>query len=65
MAYRSGPPHDPWNGLRVGGIVGVIVGAVLTALMSFGGIWLMLAGGVVGGIIGYRRERARIARPPG
>lgn len=60
MAYKAGPPHDAWNGIRVGSIVGVIVGAGVAALLNSASLWLLVIGAAVGGVIGYVRERRRI-----
>ncbi len=52
-------PHDPLNGIRVGALVGGLVGALLTALTSVANAWLVLVGGVVGAVVGYRSQRQR------
>jgi len=57
-------PYDAVNGFRVGGFVG----AVSTALVSVGvlgtlNVWVVLAGALVGGFVGYVRERRRMRLP--
>ncbi len=52
-------PHDPLNGIRIGALVGGLLGALLTALTSVANAWLVLVGGVVGAIVGYRSQRPR------
>ncbi len=51
--------HDPINGMRVGALAGGLFGALITFLTSTAYAWLVLAFGVVGGLIGYLTERSR------
>jgi hypothetical protein len=53
-------PYDPLNGLRVGGLAGGIVGGVATAVTSVDNAWLVVAGALVGGAIGYLSEKRRM-----
>lgn len=56
-------PYDAVNGFRVGGFVGGISSAlVFVALTGTLNIWVVLAGAVIGGTIGYGRERRRMHR---
>lgn len=55
-------PYDPLVGLRVGALAGGIVGVLVTALMSFSNVWLTLIGAVAGGAVGYLTEKRRVDR---
>lgn len=56
-------PYDPVNGFRVGGFAGGVSAAlVFVALTGRLNIWVVLAGALIGGTIGYGRERRRIRR---
>lgn len=50
-------PHDPLNGIRVGALIGGLLGALITALTSVANAWLVLIGGAVGAVVGYRSQR--------
>lgn len=50
-------PYDPLNGLRVGGLAGGVLGAIVTAVASLGHPWLVVGGVLIGGAIGYWFER--------
>lgn len=54
-------PYDLFNGMRIGALVGVILGAVLTALWDLG-VWPILAGAVVFGAVGFAYERRAVER---
>lgn len=58
-------PYDPANGLRVGAFVGGLVGGGLTALLGTDQAWLVLAGAVLGGALGYGVERAELRQRRG
>jgi len=53
-------PYDALNGLRVGGLAGAVLGAVITALTTVGLVWLVPAGAVAGAVAGYLYERRRM-----
>lgn len=52
---RPDKPIDPIVGMRVGGLSGVLIGTGLFLLTGFA--WLILAGAILGGIVGYFWER--------
>ncbi len=61
--YRLPPgrqPYDVLNGLRIGALVGGIIGAIVLALTSLDSLWVLLVGAVIGGAIGYLYERRRL-----
>ncbi len=58
------PPWDPLNGLRIGVLVGGVVGVTITLITPVTGIWLTLAGGAVGGALGYWSEKRRQTKGP-
>lgn len=67
--YRLPPgrqPYDVLNGLRIGALVGGILGALVMVVTSFDSLWVLLVGAVIGGAIGYLYERRRLnaARTP-
>jgi outer membrane lipoprotein SlyB len=45
--------YDPFNGIRIGGLAGAILGGIATAFAGVGFIWLIAVGAVLGGGIGY------------
>lgn len=56
--YPAGrPPHDPVNGLRVGGLIGGVTGGTLTLLVGATHPWLILVGGVIGAAGGWATEK--------
>ena len=63
MTPRSDPPGttpwDRWHGARIGGLVGVIVSAVVVAAIDASLFWLVLVVGVLGAAAGYWIERRR------
>lgn len=60
---RDRQPWDPANGLRIGIVVGVLVGAGLMALTDLTSFWVIATGGAIGGGIGYWTEKRR-QQPP-
>ena len=57
------PPWDPWNGARVGGLAGGIVGILVTVVSSMTSFWLVLVGAAIGGGIGYWSEKRKQRMP--
>jgi len=56
--YPAGhQPYDALSGLRVGAVAGGIIGVIPVALGAPGGVWLVLIGGFIGGVVGYQWER--------
>lgn len=57
------PPSEQFYraliGLRVGAIVGTLLGAAAAALIGSAMLLLIVAGGAFGGAAGYRWERGR------
>jgi uncharacterized membrane protein len=49
-------------GLRIGAMVGALVGAAVALMIGFAMVWLIVAGGALGGVAGYRHERHQIDR---
>jgi uncharacterized protein YcfJ len=67
--YRLPPgrqPYDVLNGLRIGALVGGIIGAIVMVVTGVQSLWVLLAGAVIGGLVGYLYERRRLnaARTP-
>ncbi|MCP4968665.1 MAG: hypothetical protein GY926_25970 [bacterium] len=54
---------DPANGVRVGTLVGGLVGAAFVALSGIWSFWIVALCGAIGGGIGYWSEK-RKQRPP-
>ncbi len=52
-------PWDRWNGVRVGGIVGGILGVVTVLFISSRPFWIVLALAAVGATAGYWSERRK------
>jgi hypothetical protein len=52
-------PYDALNGLRVGGLAGALLGAVVTAVTTVGLVWLVPVGAVAGAAAGYLYQRGR------
>jgi hypothetical protein len=52
-------PWDPANGLRVGTMVGGMVGAAFIAATGLFSFWLIAVPGVVGGCLGYWSEKRK------
>ncbi|MFH1331224.1 MAG: hypothetical protein ABIJ48_11300 [Actinomycetota bacterium] len=50
------------NGLRVGALVGGLLGAIATAATSVTNVWLVFAGAAGGGAIGFWSERRSLRR---
>ena len=59
------PPWDKWNGIRVGGVTGAIIGAIAGVPTGGGWAWVLIAvaGTVIGGGTGYWLAGRRM-RPP-
>ncbi|NND01901.1 MAG: hypothetical protein HKN91_03870 [Acidimicrobiia bacterium] len=56
--YKSGhPPHDVIAGLRVGGVVGGLIGLILMWILGAASFWFVAGGAVVGASVGYLIER--------
>ena len=53
-------PYDVLNGLRIGALVGGILGAILIVVTPLDSLWVLLAGAVIGGLVGYLYERRRL-----
>jgi outer membrane lipoprotein SlyB len=53
-------PYDALTGLRIGAVAGALVGALLALLIGTGMVWLIVALGAVGGVLGYRFEQHEI-----
>ena len=58
-------PWDPANGLRVGALVGALLGAAVTGLVGFLNFWAIAATAAIGGAVGYWSEKRRQRDPPG
>ena len=58
-------PWDPANGLRVGGLVGGLVGAAVIAFTGFTHFWVIAATGAIGGAIGFWSEKRKQRHDPG
>lgn len=52
-------PWDPANGLRVGGITGAVVGAIVMAVVGVANIWLMVVPALIGAVVGYWSEKRK------
>ncbi len=55
-------PYDPINGMRVGALAGAVAGAIATAVLTPAAAWLIPVGAVLGGVVGYVRERRGLDR---
>ncbi len=53
-------PYDVLNGLRIGALVGGILGAIVMVLTSLDSLWVLLVGAAIGAAIGYFYERRRL-----
>jgi hypothetical protein len=53
-------PYDVLNGLRIGALVGGILGAIVMVLTSLDSLWVLLIGAAIGGVAGYLYERRRL-----
>lgn len=61
--YRLPPgrqPYDVLNGLRIGALVGGIIGAIVMVLTSLDSLWVLLVGAAIGAVVGYLYERRRL-----
>lgn len=57
-------PYDRLNGVRIGALTGGVIG-LIPAVVWWPAFWCLLAGAVVGGVVGYRwqvREERRNRR---
>lgn len=52
-------PWDPANGLRVGIMVGGLIGAAVIALTGLERFWILAATGTIGGAVGYCSEKRK------
>jgi hypothetical protein len=50
------PPWDTWNGVRVGLLAGGLIGVVLVAIVQSNLYWVALLPAALGGVIGYWSE---------
>ncbi len=53
------PPWDPVNGLRVGIVIGALLGAAAVAVTGISSVWIVAVCAVIGGGLGYRWERRK------
>jgi hypothetical protein len=53
-------PYDVLNGLRIGALIGGILGAIVMVLTSLDSLWVLLIGAVIGGLVGYLYERRKL-----
>lgn len=53
-------PYDVYNGMRVGGLSGLLIGGGLSIVTGW--FWLILVGGLGGAIAGYLWERREFGR---
>lgn len=61
--YEAGhPPHDVVAGLRVGGVTGAAVGALLMWLFGLGSFWFLVVTSTIGALLGYLSERRHLRR---
>ena len=52
-------PWDRWNGARVGGLVGAILGMLAALMFDPRPFWLVLVGAAIGAAVGYWSERRK------
>jgi uncharacterized protein YcfJ len=52
-------PWDPLVGLRVGAIIGALVGVAITAIAGSSFAWVIIVAGALGGGFGYWYQRNR------
>lgn len=54
---RLPPGHPPWesfNGIRVGGLTGALLGAMVAVVTNTAVfLWIVVAGAAVGAVVGY------------
>lgn len=50
-------PWDPVNGMRVGAMVGGLVGALAMTITGLANLWIVIGGGVIGGAVGFWSEK--------
>jgi hypothetical protein len=53
-------PLDPVNGLRVGTLLGTLLGAAIVAISGLLSFWIVAGLGLIGGAIGYWMEKQRM-----
>ena len=56
MTNKTRPGHPPWepfNGMRIGGFTGVVIGAIIAALVSTAELAIIVGLAVVGAIVGW------------
>ena len=55
-------PYDALHGLRLGAIVGSLLGALVALAVGWGMVGLIVATAAVGGFAGYHYERRQVER---
>jgi hypothetical protein len=58
------PPWEPLNGIRIGGIAGLALGAVLALLFDTAALAFIIGGTVVGAVVGYLVAKRQMRLPP-
>ena len=61
-SYKLSPgrqPYDPINGMRVGTLVGAILGAIVAGLTDLG-FWTVIVLAVIGGAAGYWSQKRKL-----
>ena len=60
------PPWDPWNGARIGVLVGGTAAFLGVWISGWDAYWVTLVGAALGGGAGYRSEARKLHKaPPG
>jgi len=47
------PPWEPINGIRIGGLAGLLLGGLLAVVVDTNPLAFIIAGAVAGAIVGY------------